>query len=291
MNTPSAWPGVLAGGTIADVERRVVQAGVSEQTAPLRAARRRFLELHDLLHAAERHGDMAARRGVLLGQAAALRLSPSDAGGRVYGADIDQISASHRTGDDAIDQISASRRTGDDAGAAGAVCSHLEQKRDSVLGIPGLSSLSAHPSELDVEAEQCRLLRAHLQLASELASEAELLAALCQHSKSHPIYDVACGLERYFGGLIDSLSLKLRLVSAEMYQALYTPAVVHATTRLRAALDAKHASLAKEHSALSERLAIYHDAGSEFQEIASAYARVLRETDLIRQDIARVSEL
>ncbi|KAJ1650177.1 hypothetical protein GGF38_005898, partial [Coemansia sp. RSA 25] len=175
MNTPSAWPGVLAGGTIADVERRVVQAGVSEQAAPLRAARRRFLELHDLLHAAERHGDMAARRGVLLGQAAALRLSPSDAGGRVYGADIDQISASHRTGDG--------------AGAAGAVCSHLEQKRDSVLSIPGLSSLSAHPSELNVEAEQCRLLRAHLQLVSELASEAELLAALCQHSKSHPIYD------------------------------------------------------------------------------------------------------
>ncbi|KAJ2438281.1 hypothetical protein GGF42_008348 [Coemansia sp. RSA 2424] len=220
---------------------------------------------------------MAARRGVLLGQAAALRLSPSEAGGRVYGADIDRISALHRTGED--------------AGAAGAVCSHLEQKRDSVLGIPGLSSLSAHPSELDVEAEQCRLLRAHLQLVSELVSEAELLSALCQHSKSHPIYDVACGLESYFGGLIDSLSLKLRLVSADMYQALYTPAVVHATTRLRAALDAKHASLAKEHSALSERLAIYHDAGSEFQEIASAYARVLRETDRIRQDIARVSQL
>ncbi|KAJ2885794.1 hypothetical protein IWW38_005286, partial [Coemansia aciculifera] len=73
-----------------------------------------------------------------------------------------------------------------------------------------------------------------------------------------------------------------------MYQTLYTPAVVDATARLRGILDSKHASLAKEHSALNERLAIYHDAGPEFREIASAYARVLKETEHIRQDIASV---
>ncbi|KAJ2746746.1 hypothetical protein GGI20_001076 [Coemansia sp. BCRC 34301] len=275
MNTSSAWPGVLAGGTIADIERRVLQAGIGEQVVPLRAAHRRFLELHDLLHAAERHGDMHTRRGVLLGQAIALKYSPSDADGRAYDADLNRISASHCIGD---------------AGAADAVYRHLEQKRDNILNIPGLAVLPTYPSELDVETEQCRLLRAHLQLVSELVSEAELLSALWQH-KGHPLYNVACGLEGYFGGLIDSLTLKLELVSAEMYQALYAPAVVDAAARLRAILDGKHASLTKEHAVLSERLAIYHDAGSEFQEIASAYARVLKETDRIRQDIACVSQL
>ncbi|KAJ2868076.1 hypothetical protein GGH94_000344 [Coemansia aciculifera] len=269
MNT-SAWT-----GTIADIERRVLWANASEQIAPLRAVHRRFLELQDLLHAAERHGDPPAKRGVLLGQALALKLSPPESGGGIYSADVDQISASHRSS----------------IGDIGAVCTHLEQKSDSVLGIPSLSLLPTYPSEYDIEAEQCLLLRAHSQLVAELVSEAELLSALCQHNKSHPIYDVACGLESYFGGLIDSLTLKLKLVSAEMYQALYTPAVVQATARLRAILDAKQASLAKEHAKLNERLAIYRDAGSEFQEIASAYARVLKETDHIRQDIARVSQL
>ncbi|KAJ2026971.1 hypothetical protein H4S03_008454 [Coemansia sp. S3946] len=245
--------------------------------APLRAVHRRFLELQDLLHAAERYGDPPAKRGVLLGQALALKLSPHEAGGggRVYSADIDQISSSHRS----------------DIGDVGAVCSHLEQKSDNVLDIPGLSLLPTYPSEHDIEAEQCLLLRGHSQLVAELVSEAEVLSALCQHNKSHPIYDVACGVESYFGGLIDSLTLKLKLVSAEMYQALYTPAVVQATGRLRAILDDKQARLGKEHAKLNERLAIYRDAGSEFQEIASAYARVLKESDHIRQDIARVSQL
>ncbi|KAJ2690024.1 hypothetical protein IWW39_000990 [Coemansia spiralis] len=241
----------------------------------MRAARRRFLELQDLLQTAERHADPPAKEGALLGHACALRLTPSEPGGRIYSADIDEISACHRS----------------DIGSMRAACGHLEQKSSSVRAIPGLSLLPAYPSEHDVEVEQSRLLRAHSRLLAELISEAELLSALCQHSKRHPIHDVARGLESYFGGLIDSLALKLRLVSAEMYQALYTPAVVQATARLRALLDARQASLAKEHAKLNERLAIYRDAGSEFQEIASAYARVLKETDHIRQDIARVSQL
>ncbi|KAJ2734478.1 hypothetical protein IW152_002256 [Coemansia sp. BCRC 34962] len=241
----------------------------------MRAAHRRFLELQDLLQAAERHGDLPAKEGVLLGHAFALRLAPSEPGGRIYNADIDKISACHHS----------------DIGSIGAACEHLDQKSDSVRAIPGLSSLPTYPSEHDVEVEQSRLLRAHSQLVAELISEAELLSALCQHNRNHPIHDVARGLESYFGGLIDSLTLKLKLVSAEMYQALYTPAVVQATARLRAILDARQASLAKEHAKLNERLAIYRDAGSEFQEIASAYARVLKETDHIRQDIARISQL
>ncbi|KAJ2466894.1 hypothetical protein EV174_006471, partial [Coemansia sp. RSA 2320] len=151
--------------------------------------------------------------------------------------------------------------------------------------------LPPYPSELDAGAEQSRLLHMHARLVDELIAESALLAELSRHCADHSIHDVARGLERYFAGLIDSLTLKLQLVAAEMYQALYTPEVVHAIGRLRAILDDKQAALAKEQAALAERLAIYRDAGREFQEIASAYSSVLQETDLIRRDIARVEQL
>ncbi|KAJ2008833.1 hypothetical protein GGI04_000945 [Coemansia thaxteri] len=219
-------------------------------------------------------------KGLLLGGAQALRLSPSDPPGGVCSAGIDRMAAAHRAG--------GARAN---ANGSSALCRGLELKRDAVLALPGLAQLPPYPSELDAGAEQSRLLHMHARLVDELIAESALLAELSRHCADHSIHDVARGLERYFAGLIDSLTLKLQLVAAEMYQALYTPEVVHAIGRLRAILDDKQAALAKEQAALAERLAIYRDAGREFQEIASAYSSVLQETDLIRRDIARVEQL
>ncbi|KAJ2475314.1 hypothetical protein IWW56_005477, partial [Coemansia sp. RSA 2131] len=161
----------------------------------------------------------------------------------------------------------------------------------AVVQLPGLTSLAAITQESDVVSAQCVLLSTHAQCIGELASEVELLAALGCHAVDHPILDVARGLERYFGGLIDSLSLKLQIVATEMHHTLYSSDVLQAAERLCSILRSREAELAKEQSALDERLAIYRDAGSEFQDIAAAYSAVLRDTSQIRRDITRVSQL
>ncbi|KAJ2345788.1 hypothetical protein GGF43_005134, partial [Coemansia sp. RSA 2618] len=207
--------------------------------------------------------------------------------------------------------------------ASSSICALIEDKHAAVTCLPGLTLLAAgvqerdgksaqehgvksaqehgvksaqehgvmNARESDVVSAQAALLSTHAQCIGELANEAELLAALSRHAADHPILDVARGLERYFGGLIDSLSLKLQIIAAEMHHTLYSPEVLQAAGRLRGILRTREAELAKEQGVLDERLAIYRDAGSEFQEIAAAYSAVLRDTDQIRCDIARVSQL
>ncbi|KAJ2709187.1 hypothetical protein H4R19_004379 [Coemansia spiralis] len=171
------------------------------------------------------------------------------------------------------------------------ICFHIESTQAAVAELPGIRQLPAGGHPHDVAQEQCLLLAAQAHLVDELAGEAELLVALCRHAADHPIREVARGLERYFGGLVDSLSLKLQIVAAEMYTTLYAPEVLAAASRLTGILSAREAALAKERSALDERLAIYRGAGSEFQEIALAYTAVLKDSDQIRRDIARVTQL
>ncbi|KAJ2781404.1 hypothetical protein H4R18_002881 [Coemansia javaensis] len=259
----------------ADIERRMLEPRLGQQAAALSAARRRFLELHALLDACQRLGGSATRRALLVGHARAL---PPELG---LGAALD------------LDP-----EPDPETGAAvppglERVCVHIEDTQAAVAQLPGLARLATAPAPAAHAAagEQCLLLSAQARLVGELADEAALLGALCRHAAGHPIHDVARGLERYFGGLIESLALKLQIVAAEMYRTLYAPDVLAAAERLAAALRAREAALAKEQSALDERLAIYRAAGSEFQEIARAYSAVLRDSDQIRRDIARVSRL
>ncbi|KAJ1813302.1 hypothetical protein LPJ75_003246 [Coemansia sp. RSA 2598] len=172
-----------------------------------------------------------------------------------------------------------------------ALFAHIESKHKDISCLPGIEQLNSYPSSSDVASEQCQLLLAHVDYIDALFSEHRLLSQLCQHAAANPIYEVAQGLEKYFGGLITSLSLKLEIAAAEMHQTLYSPEVSQAINRLWGILKAQEAKLTKEHAALSERLAIYRDAGAEFQEIAAAYTHVLAETEKVRQDIARVSQI
>ncbi|KAJ2380447.1 hypothetical protein H4S02_006683 [Coemansia sp. RSA 2611] len=268
---PSACALPVDAATIAEIERRILEPRPSPQAPALRAARRRFLELHELLAAGQSRGGPKAQRDLLVSQARALRLPET---GLVLDTGIGRLAA-HSAGSPTPGNVG--------------IC--IEDKRAAVARMPGLSLLPSGPCEQDVVSAQCALLSAHAQCIGELTAEAELLAALGGHAADHPIYGVARGLERYFGGLIDSLSLKLQIIAAEMYHTLYPPEVLQAAERLRSVLCAREAELAKEQSTLDERLAIYRDAGSEFQEIASAYSAVLRDADQIRRDIARVSQL
>ncbi|KAJ1900656.1 hypothetical protein LPJ81_003898, partial [Coemansia sp. IMI 209127] len=168
---------------------------------------------------------------------------------------------------------------------------HIEAKHSQVGGIPGMRHVSGQSSGADATDEQCRLLSAHAQYIGELAGETELLASLCSHAKSHPIHEAARGLESYFGGLIDSLCLKLKIIAGDMRQTLYSPSTTKALESLQTILKEREAKLKRERSALDERLAIYAQAGSEFQDIASSYAAILKESDQVRGDIARIAEL
>ncbi|KAJ2768810.1 hypothetical protein IWQ56_002796 [Coemansia nantahalensis] len=260
--------------TAAEIERRVFGARHGQAPA-LRAARRRFLELHALLGAGQCHGGPKIQRDLLIGHARALEL-PAEAGAAPLPA------------------VETDRLAPGPGGAPpelGRICAHIEGAQAAVAGLPGIRQLTAGSHPRDAAQEQCLLLAAQAHLVDELAGEAELLAALCRHATDHPIRDVARGLERYFGGLVDSLSLKLHITAAEMHHTLYAPDVLAAAARLGAILGAREAALAKERSALDERLAIYRDAGSEFQEIALAYAAVLKDSDQIRRDMARVAQL
>ncbi|KAJ2144817.1 hypothetical protein IW136_001217 [Coemansia sp. RSA 678] len=208
---------------------------------------------------------------LLIGQARALRALPND---EVLDAGIARLGTK-----------------GAASPASSSICAHIENKHAAVVQLPGLASLAAGTQESDVVSAQCVLLSTHAQCIGELASEVELLAALGCHAADHPILEVARGLERYFGGLIDSLSLKLQIVATEMHHTLYSSEVLQAAERLCGILRSREAELAKEQSALDERLAIYRDAGCEFQDIATAYSAVLRDTSQIRRDITRVSQL
>ncbi|KAJ2854154.1 hypothetical protein J3B02_002814 [Coemansia erecta] len=172
-----------------------------------------------------------------------------------------------------------------------ALCAHIESKYKGISCMPGIELLNSYPSSNDVANVQCQLLLAHVDYISVLFNEYRLFFQLCKHAAANPIYEVAQGLERYFGGLITSLSLKLEIAAAEMHQTLYSPQVSQAIARLWDILKAQENKMTKEHAALSERLAIYHDAGAEFQEIAAAYTLILAEAEKVRQDIARVSQI
>ncbi|KAJ2843315.1 hypothetical protein GGI22_007252, partial [Coemansia erecta] len=114
-------------------------------------------------------------------------------------------------------------RAGESSGgtvSANEIHVHIEAKHSRVGEIPGMRHVSGQPSGADATDEQCRLLSAHAQYIGELASETELLTRLCSHAKSHPIHEAARGLESYFGGLIDSLCLKLKIIAGDMRQTL-----------------------------------------------------------------------
>ncbi|KAJ2840924.1 hypothetical protein GGI22_008130, partial [Coemansia erecta] len=83
----------------------------------------------------------------------------------------------------------------------------------------------------------------------------------------------------------------LKIIAGDMRQTLYSPATTKALKSLQTILKEREASLKRERSALDERLAIYAQAGSEFQDIASSYAAILKESDQVRGDIARIAEL
>ncbi|KAJ2451669.1 hypothetical protein EV183_003445 [Coemansia sp. RSA 2336] len=259
---------------VAEIERRILEPRHSAQAPALRTARRRFLELQELLSACQSHAGSAVCQDLLIGQARAFKLTPEAA---VLDASVGRLPVSG-------------------AGGGGSPVLNgfdmaIETKQAAVTRCLELAPASASTSGRSIASAQSRLLSMHAQCIGELISEAELLAALCRHGSDHPIYAVARGLEMYFGGLIESLSLKLQIYVVEMHNVLYSPEVLQAAERLRELLSAREAQLAKEQTELNERLSIYRDAGSEFQEIAAAYAAVLRDTEQIRKDIARMSQL
>ncbi|KAJ2540484.1 hypothetical protein EV175_006227 [Coemansia sp. RSA 1933] len=261
---------------LADIKDRIFGACFGEQSPSLRAARRKFLELNEVLEGGEKHGALGTKADVLLGWARTLELSA--------GADSTQMPLNIST--------SKTGEGGSNASSANDVQLHIEAKRKQVSKIPGITRhVSDQATCINAANEQCRLLTTHAQYISELASETELLARLWLHTKDHPIYEAARGVEMYFGGLIDSLSLKLKILAGDMHQALYSPSTTEALARLRKMLATKEAGLRREKAALDERLAIYAQAGSEFQDIASAYAAILKECDQVREDIVRLSEL
>ncbi|KAJ2801125.1 hypothetical protein H4R20_003798, partial [Coemansia guatemalensis] len=237
----------------------------------LRAARRRSLELHELLDASRKHGGRTTQQSLLVGEARALRLG--EAGG------CDAVV------DASFGRASAASPDGSRANAA------IEDKHEAIAQVAGAGAQHGFPTAQTVVEAQHTLLSAHAQHISALVDEAEALAVLGRHSSGHPVHTIGRGLERYFGGLIDSLSLKQQLVAAEMHYTLYAPRVLEAAERLSGILRDRQASLAKEQSELEERLAIYRDAGGEFAEIAAAYSAVLRDMDGMRRDIARVRRL
>ncbi|KAJ1663846.1 hypothetical protein IW140_004562 [Coemansia sp. RSA 1813] len=267
--------------TVADIERRIFSSSLSEQSPGLRAARRKFLELNDLLEAGEKHGTFGTKTEILLGWARTLELSAcADSTHHLLNVKVDSTTRPPVP------------HTESSSTANGEVFLHIEAKHSRVSEIPGMGRVSRHcPSDIDGADEKWRLLSTHAQYIGELAGEAELLTRLCSHAKEHPIYEAARGLESYFGGLIDSLCLKLKIIAGDMHQTLYSPSTIKALERLHAILKAKETSLKKERSALDERLSIYKDAGNEFQDIASSYAAILKECDQVRGDIAQVSEL
>ncbi|KAJ2662638.1 hypothetical protein IWW48_001696 [Coemansia sp. RSA 1200] len=265
--------------TIADIERKLFGSCFGEQSPGLLAARRRYLELNELLEAGEKHGDSATKKEILVGWARTLELA-TDVGCKpgLLNVDMDKIGGR---------PVSRADRSPDST----KVQLHLEAKHTQVSGIPGMHNSSELLDSASVAREQCKLLSTHAQYISELVAEAELLESLCRHTKEHPVYEAARGLESYFGGLIDSLCLKLRITAADMHQTLYSPSTTKALKNLYARLKEKETALMRERSALDERLAIYRDAGSEFQDIASSYAAILKECDQVREDIERISEL
>ncbi|PIA16284.1 hypothetical protein COEREDRAFT_87007 [Coemansia reversa NRRL 1564] len=167
----------------------------------------------------------------------------------------------------------------------------IEDKRTAFVHGARSGAQHGFPKVQTVVEAQHALLNAHAQHIGALVEEAEAVAVLMQHNSRHPMHVIGRGLERYFGGLIDSLSLKQRLIAVEMYHTLYAPRVLEATERLSGILRDRQTSLAKEQGELDERLAIYRDAGGEFAEIAAAYSAVLRDMDGMRRDIARLRRL
>lgn len=230
---------------------------------------------------------------MLLGRARSLALSSSPTNSRqqsgqlLLGIDTSRLEDTAINGNNSAAYMSpvTSAENGD------GICQYIEQKRDAALAIPGRELLLSYPTDTELAREHAQLLLAHVQCVAELINEAELLTRICQHTAAHPIYQVAHGLESYFGGLIASLSLKLQLTNATMYKTLYSPKILRALEALHNIMTEKESSLQKERATLEERLAIYRDAGSEFQELASAYSAILNETEQVRQDIARVSSL
>ncbi|KAI9503356.1 hypothetical protein GGI25_001792 [Coemansia spiralis] len=286
---------------IADIEQRVFGSRFSEQASayvPWRTHYRKFLELNELLEAGEKHCAFTTKRDILVGWARTLSI-PGLGDDNDNGSDKDHLLNvnisglavnSHLPcgsgGGVVAEEINA---VGDKTSAS--ICSHIKNKHSQVCSIPGINQLSNYPDEFDVANEKCRLLVMHAQYIGELTTEIEILASLCKHSADHPIYEAAIGLESYFGGLIDSLCLKLKIIAADMHRTLYSPSTVKALEALHAILSAKEASLVKERATLDERLAIYREAGSEFQDIAIAHSDILKECDQIRRDIAQVSRL
>ncbi|KAJ2590284.1 hypothetical protein H4R99_007157, partial [Coemansia sp. RSA 1722] len=230
------------------------------------------------------------RQALLLGRASLLGIPGRD--GRTAPLSIDalsEIAACTRSGDASF----CSSSTGPEPCPAdhSAIFAHIESAHKDISSTPGIQQLDSYPSSNAVVSEQCQLLLAHADYIGVLISEHQLLCQLCKHAAANPIYEVAQGLERYFGGLITSLSLKLEIAGAEMHRTLYSPEISQAAARLWDLLKSHEAKMAKEHAALSERLAIYQDAGAEFQEIAAAYTRILEESEKVRQDIARMSQI
>ncbi|ORX68625.1 hypothetical protein DL89DRAFT_181053 [Linderina pennispora] len=168
---------------------------------------------------------------------------------------------------------------------------HIERKLACVQAIPGITELSGLPTPADAEHAQLDLIRAHVQYIAELTNEATLLCSLCALERSSPIYETAQALESYFGGLIHSLSLKLRIIAADMFNELYSAETVQALESLRGLLKTEEARLLKEQAVLDEQLAIYREAGEEFQEIAQSYARIVQETQAVRRDMADLQNL
>ncbi|KAJ2785500.1 hypothetical protein GGI15_001894 [Coemansia interrupta] len=230
----------------------------------LQSARRKFLELYELLETSEMHGGLetkqkrfpARRRPATLAFA---RILPS-------------ASASASTGHSAI-------------------FSQIEAKNNEVHQIPGIELLAEYSTKQEVVSEQCQLLVAHAGYIEELINEYRLVTQISQHAAAHPVYEAAHGLESYFGGLIISLSLKLEIVAADMHSTLYMPEVARAIEELWEIMQTHDQKLRKEQSALDERLAIYRSAGSEFEEIAAAYSAILAEADQVRLDIERISRI
>ncbi|KAJ1931223.1 hypothetical protein GGF37_007465, partial [Kickxella alabastrina] len=254
----------------------------------LKNVHRKLLELHDILEISEAHGSPDIKSCLLLARASTLKIPAAD--NRTNPSNISALSEVIGTGgisyagsssDMTTSPVSPRMPSAALASAAtqhSAVFTHIKRKCDEVLQMPGIKLLEEYPSEEDVVGEQCHLLAAHAQHIGELVQELELLSALYQHSAAHPIYEVARGLESYFGGLITSLALKLDIIAADMHRTLYAPDVSRAVERLWEILKAQERRLVKERASLDERLAIYRDAGSEFQEIATAYSAVLTET-------------
>ncbi|KAJ1721692.1 hypothetical protein LPJ53_003819 [Coemansia erecta] len=260
------------------------------QHPELQSARRRFLELYELLETSEVHGRPETKQALLRGRASVLTVPAADkrsAPARISALDE---TASPLPASDASFHTDSAFSPSASAGHS-AIFSHIEAKNSEVAQIPGIELLTEYSTKQEVVSEQCQLLVAHAGYIEELIDEYRLVTQISRHAAAHPVYEAAHGLESYFGGLIISLSLKLEIVAADMHTTLYTPEVARAIEELWEIMQTHEQRLRKEQSALDERLAIYRSAGSEFEDIAAAYSAILAEADQVRLDIERISRI